>query len=91
MLLPEEASCFIAGDTSYTERILLQGKVDGVSPDIRIAQRTLSRIMALALQQPLVYLPSHDPDSLLRLQQESVIKSDKDGGRIPIARKTSAP
>jgi glyoxylase-like metal-dependent hydrolase (beta-lactamase superfamily II) len=67
-------SFFLAGDTSYAERLLLEGKVDGVSPDIKIARRTLNRIMALAEEQPLVYLPSHDPESLVRLQQESVIK-----------------
>jgi N-acyl homoserine lactone hydrolase len=67
-------SFFLAGDTSYTERLLLEGKVDGVSPDIKIARRTLNQIVALAEEQPLVYLPSHDPESLVRLQQQSTIK-----------------
>ena len=70
-------SFFLAGDTSYTERLLLEGKVDGVSPDIGIARQTLNQIMALAEERPLVYLPSHDPESLFRLQQQSVISREE--------------
>lgn len=60
-------SVFIAGDTSYTEELLRQGVVDGVSPDEDVARRTNERILALAREQPLVYLPSHDPRSADRL------------------------
>jgi N-acyl homoserine lactone hydrolase len=69
-------SFLLAGDTSFTERLLIEGKVDGISPDIQVARRTLSQIMALAGEQPLVYLPSHDPESQLRLQQQSVLKRE---------------
>ncbi len=60
-------SIFIAGDTSYTEALLTQGVVDGVSPDEGISRQTNQRILALAREQPLVYLPSHDPQSADRL------------------------
>ena len=69
-------SFFLAGDTSYTEGLLLEGKVDGVSPDLAIARKTLSQILALAEEQPLVYLPSHDPESAIRLEQESVLQRE---------------
>jgi len=62
-----EPSIFIAGDTSYTEELLRQGVVDGVSPDEVVARETNQRILALAREQPLVYLPSHDPESADRL------------------------
>lgn len=58
---------FIAGDTSYTEDLLKQGVVDGVSPDENVARQTNQQIMTLAREQPLVYLPSHDPQSADRL------------------------
>jgi glyoxylase-like metal-dependent hydrolase (beta-lactamase superfamily II) len=60
-------SIFIAGDTSYTEELLTQGVVDGVSPDEGVSHQTNQRILALAREQPLVYLPSHDPQSADRL------------------------
>lgn len=70
-----EPSFLLAGDTSYSQSLLLAGKVDGVSPDPRVARRTLARILALAQDRPLVYLPSHDPESVTRLAQHSVLKA----------------
>jgi glyoxylase-like metal-dependent hydrolase (beta-lactamase superfamily II) len=55
-------SVFLAGDTSYNQHLLLAGKVDGISPDKAVSHHTMSRIMALAQERPLVYLPSHDPE-----------------------------
>jgi glyoxylase-like metal-dependent hydrolase (beta-lactamase superfamily II) len=77
-------SFFLAGDTSYTQGLLLEGKVDGVSPNMAIARRTLNQIVMLAEEQPLVYLPSHDPESATRLAQQSVLKSEvKNAGNTP--------
>ncbi len=58
---------FFAGDTSYTEQLMVQQRVDGVSPNVAVARQTLARIRAYAQQTPLVYLPSHDPQSAARL------------------------
>jgi len=71
-------SYLIAGDTSYNQKLLLAGKIDGVSPDEAVARTTHHRILALAKEQPLIYLPSHDPDSDLRLRENSVLKQVKD-------------
>jgi N-acyl homoserine lactone hydrolase len=58
---------FLAGDTSYNERLMLAGAVDGVSSDDDLAARTLAAIRSFATDQPTVYLPTHDPDSASRL------------------------
>ena len=68
-----DPSFLLAGDTSYNQGLLLAGKVDGVSPDPRISRRTLEQILALARERPLVYLPSHDPDSAMRLADRLVL------------------
>jgi hypothetical protein len=34
----------------------------------------MKNIVTLAMERPLVYLPSHDPESELRLAQKSVIE-----------------
>ena len=52
----------------------MEGKVDGVSPDVAVSRETLSRIRALGKERPLVYLPSHDPESEERLAQNSVLQ-----------------
>lgn len=60
---------FLAGDTSYTERLMLDGIADGVSPDPAQARGTLDRIRELAAERPTVYLPTHDPEAPRRLER----------------------
>ena len=62
-----DMTLFFAGDTTYTEQLLLAGAVDGVSLDERTARHTLSTIQQLVRSTPTVYLPSHDPASAARL------------------------
>lgn len=66
----EEVSYFLAGDTSYTQQLLLDRKPDGVSPHATVTLQTIDTIRQLAHSRPLVYLPSHDPASKVRLQQK---------------------
>jgi N-acyl homoserine lactone hydrolase len=65
---------FLAGDTSYTQALMLEGAVDGVAPYEEAARDTLYRIRVLARQEPLVYLPAHDPASAERqLAKQTVV------------------
>jgi glyoxylase-like metal-dependent hydrolase (beta-lactamase superfamily II) len=84
VLVVGEPSVLLAGDTSYNERLLLEGKVDGVSPDPTVTRRTHARILALARERPLVYLPSHDPESETRLEARSVLEPSAIA-RLPVA------
>jgi N-acyl homoserine lactone hydrolase len=63
----------LAGDASYTEGNMTAGQVDGVSPDETIACATLTKLRDLAMRRPTVYLPTHDPESALRLARRRVI------------------
>jgi glyoxylase-like metal-dependent hydrolase (beta-lactamase superfamily II) len=62
---------FLAGDTSYREDLMLLGIPDGVG--IPESVNTLKKIRQLANEKPVVYLPSHDPESLKRLEKKQVI------------------
>jgi len=73
----EDVSYFLAGDTSYTEGLLLDQLPDGVAPNASVAQATLHDIYGFAAMQPLVYLPSHDPESVARLQERRVVVTTK--------------
>ncbi len=53
-----DTTLFLAGDTSYTEALMLAGKIDGVSPDERAARATLRAIQNFARTRPTVYLPN---------------------------------
>jgi N-acyl homoserine lactone hydrolase len=64
---------FLAGDTSYDERRMLAGRIDGVSADDDVAGATLCAIRRLARDRPTVYLPTHDPESAARLAGRSLV------------------
>lgn len=66
-------SYFLAGDTSYTQQLLLQRKVDGVSPRPRVAADTIARILEYARETKTVYLPSHDPECVQRLEMHQCL------------------
>jgi N-acyl homoserine lactone hydrolase len=57
----------LAGDTSYTEQLMLEGAADGVTNSVATATKTLAQLRALTEQRPSVYLPTHDPASADRL------------------------
>ena len=62
-----DVSYFLAGDASYDEGLMLAGKVDGVSADEHVSSATLDAIRRLTQSRPIVYLPTHDPQSAARL------------------------
>jgi N-acyl homoserine lactone hydrolase len=63
----QDVTYFLAGDTSYSQRLLLERVPDGVSPNAGVTLDTMDRILQLADSRPLVYVPSHDPESARRL------------------------
>ncbi|MCL5428743.1 MAG: N-acyl homoserine lactonase family protein [Chloroflexi bacterium] len=65
-------SYFLAGDASYSEQALLERKVDGISPDKAQALKTIDKIREYAVRERTVYLPSHDAESMSRLEKEIV-------------------
>jgi N-acyl homoserine lactone hydrolase len=63
----------LAGDSSYTEDLMLRGMVDGPSTDEAAARLTHQRIRAFAAQTPTVYLVAHDPQTPARLAERRVV------------------
>jgi glyoxylase-like metal-dependent hydrolase (beta-lactamase superfamily II) len=64
---------FLAGDTSYSEELLLERHPDGVSPSVAVAVRTMDKILRYAEAEPTVYLPCHDPLSGDRLRHKRIL------------------
>ncbi|MEQ1899323.1 MAG: MBL fold metallo-hydrolase [Devosia sp.] len=69
----DDAAVFLAGDTSYTEALMLAGKVDGVSPDQAVTRRTLGAIRQFASMRPTIYLPAHDPEGGRRFARRQTV------------------
>ena len=70
----DEASYFLAGDTSYTQQLLLEQRADGVSPRPKIVLDTMATILQYARETPTVYLPSHDPECMQRIESHEFIR-----------------
>jgi glyoxylase-like metal-dependent hydrolase (beta-lactamase superfamily II) len=58
----------IAGDASYTEGSMRDGVVDGVASDPKAMLESQARLRALVAERAAAYLPTHDPESVARLQ-----------------------
>ncbi|MEP6733728.1 MAG: N-acyl homoserine lactonase family protein [bacterium] len=74
-----EPAVLLAGDVSYTQENLLADVVDGVSPlggGEAAARRSLARVRGLAREMPLVFLPTHDEQSAVRLAERRAIPRD---------------
>jgi N-acyl homoserine lactone hydrolase len=61
-----------AGDASYNEALMLEGKLDGVSADEQVTIATLDAIRNFTRSRPTVYLPTHDPATAARLASRQV-------------------
>jgi glyoxylase-like metal-dependent hydrolase (beta-lactamase superfamily II) len=67
---------FVAGDAAYTQDLLLRDCIDGVGPSPDDQHETHQQIIRLAAQTPMVFLPSHDPDSAARLEWHETISME---------------
>lgn len=71
-----DQSIFFAGDASYTEKLLIADKADGVGADIQAQHKTHQQILAYAKANPTIYLPSHDPEARARLENRQVLAAN---------------
>ena len=67
-----DTAYFLAGDASYDEKLMLAGKLDGVSADERVSSATLDAIRHFVQSRPTVYLPTHDPQAAARLARRQL-------------------
>jgi N-acyl homoserine lactone hydrolase len=65
---------FLAGDSSYTQELMLRGKPDGVGADEEAERITHERIRAFAEATPTVYLVAHDPETGTRLAERRLVQ-----------------
>jgi N-acyl homoserine lactone hydrolase len=67
-----EVTYLLAGDVSYTQELMLEEQIDGVTTDRETAQRTLEQVHTFCRLTPTVYLSAHDPDTPDRLANRQV-------------------
>src|SRR6266567_7946254 len=57
---------------SYTQQLLLEQAVDGVTRDVALYRQTSQQIRTYLQSVPTIYLPSHDPEAAHRLATRNV-------------------
>jgi glyoxylase-like metal-dependent hydrolase (beta-lactamase superfamily II) len=63
----------LAGDTTDTLEQLHARRADAVAPKPAVAIETMDAILAHGRSHPTVYLPSHDPESVSRLESRATL------------------
>jgi N-acyl homoserine lactone hydrolase len=69
-----QVTYLLAGDTSYTQELMLTEQIDGVTNDRDTARQTLEQLNKFCQVVPTIYLPSHDPDTPDRLANQQVVR-----------------
>jgi glyoxylase-like metal-dependent hydrolase (beta-lactamase superfamily II) len=64
----------LAGDATDTLEQLHARRADAVGPKPAVMVATIDRILAHAAEHPLVFLPSHDPESVARLEARTPVR-----------------
>lgn len=54
---------FLAGDTSFDEAQMQDGRIGGIVANTSLARQTLTHIRRFVQEAPTIYLPSHDPET----------------------------
>ena len=78
-----DVTYFIAADASYAEANIKAGVVDGITMVPAVARETLAIIDAFASSSPTIVLPSHDRESVARLDKRICYK-DARGFRLDL-------
>ena len=68
-----ETLIFLAGDVSYNERNMIEGRIDGISPNEAVTKETMGLIRRLAESRPTIFLPTHDPAAAARLAARQAV------------------
>ncbi len=72
-----DLTLFFAGDVVYGERQLFSGEVSGINTGVALTKASMARTRAYLSSHATVFLPSHDPQSLSRLQNLQVSKLEE--------------
>jgi glyoxylase-like metal-dependent hydrolase (beta-lactamase superfamily II) len=68
-----QRSYLFAGDLAFSEAQLRAQGLQGIAQNLDQARTTLTRTLQFVGEQPTVFLPSHDPQALERLQAGRVV------------------
>ena len=75
LALAEDYSYFLAGDVTYDQQQLMDDTFAGAHQDFKLSKDTYNKIKKYATRNKTVYLPSHDPQSAVRLSNDIFLRN----------------
>jgi len=69
----DDCDLIFAGDCSYNQDQLIRGELAGVHANLHQAKETYRKILAYAAQRNTIYLPTHDEQAGIRLQNKILL------------------
>jgi N-acyl homoserine lactone hydrolase len=69
----DDRHVLLAGDATDTVEQLLARRPDAVAPKPAVSVATMDAILAHGREHPTIYLPSHDPESVARLESGATL------------------
>lgn len=63
-----ECDVLLAGDATFSQELMLEGAVDGLALNEPAVRRGLEMMARHVAMRPTVFLPSHDPEAVRRLE-----------------------
>lgn len=70
----DDFDILFAGDVCYNQEQLINNDLPGINVNYKESRRTYNNIAAYAKQHNLIFLPSHDLNSALRLKEKQFLK-----------------
>ncbi len=69
LIKTDECSVFFAGDICYSQQQILRNKFPGNNASNKLARETYNKVKIFAKNNPLVFIPSHEPMAAIRLNK----------------------
>ena len=66
----DDFDIIFAGDTSYNQEQVIKGELAGISSDYKKSRQTYKQLIDYATRRKTIYLPSHDPNAGIRLNNK---------------------
>lgn len=77
IIIDEDVTYFLVGDAAYNQDLLDKELTDGVNTDPYVALESQRKIKEFCRSRDVVLLPSHEFDSIRRLEQKEVYRPSK--------------
>ncbi|KAJ3544231.1 hypothetical protein NM208_g3166 [Fusarium decemcellulare] len=74
IVIDDDVTYFLTGDAAYSLELLDKQMIDGINTDPYVAIESQRKIKEFCSQRPVVVLPSHEYDSMRRLEAKEIYR-----------------